>query len=144
MIRDCQPDSPALARFEKNSTTRVLATVVYSKLEHHFFDNTLSRMDITSAFRCNVSQLSKAVTGIDYTSGPHSYKPKEKKTPAKRKSDQPDPNPKLAKKTSHALSNTTQPTTSQLRAVEKQDTTIHEDTLSSSSDSSDIPPGLNL
>ena len=74
------PDSTSLAGCEKNSTTQVLATAVYSKLEHHFFDDTLSRMDIASAFRCNISQLSKAVTGIDYTSGPHSYKPKEKKT----------------------------------------------------------------
>ena len=101
-------------------------------------------MDIASAFRCNISQLSKAVTRIDYASGPHSYKPKEKKTPTKRTSDQPDPNPEPAKKASHALSDTAHPTTSQLRAVEKQDTTIPEDTLSSSSDSSDLLPGLNL
>ena len=59
-------DSTALAGCDKNSATRVLATTVYSKLEHHFFDDTLSHMDITSAFRCNVSQLSKAVTRIDY------------------------------------------------------------------------------
>ena len=131
------PDSTALAGCEKNSTTRVLTTVVYSKLEHHFFDDTLSRIDIASAFRCNVSQLSKAVTRIDYTSGPHSYKPEEKKTPTKRTSDQPDPNPEPAKKASRAPS--AHRTTSQLRAVEKQDTTIPEDTLSSSSDSSDLP-----
>ena len=138
------PNSTALAGCEKNSTTRVLAAMVYSKLEHHFFDNTLSRMDIASAFRCNVSQLSKAVTRIDYASGPHSYKPKEKKTPTKSTSDQPDPNPEPAKKASRAPSNTAHLTTSQLRAVEKQDTTIPEDTLSSSSDSSDLPPSLNL
>ena len=101
-------------------------------------------MDIASAFRCNVSQLSKAVTRIDYTSGPHSYKPKEKKTPTKRTSDQPDPNPELAKKASCAPSNTAHPTTSQPQAVEKQDTIIPEDTLLSSSDTSDLPPGLNL
>ena len=125
--------------------TRVLATVVYSKLEHHFFDDTLARIDITSAFRCNVSQLSKAVTGIDYTSIPHNYKPKEKKTPTKRTSDEPDPNPQQAKKASCApkKSNAAHPTTSQLQAMEKQDKIILEDTLSSSSDS-DLPPGLNL
>ena len=135
------PNSTALAGCEKNSTT---AAVVYSKLEHHFFDDTLSCMDMASAFRCNVSQLSKAVTRIDYASGPHSYKPKEKKTPTKRTSDQPDLNPEPAKKASRAPSDTAHPTTSQLQAVEKQDTTIPEDTLSSSSDSSDLPLGLNL
>ena len=86
------PDSTALAGCDKNSATRVLATAVYSKLEHHFFDDTLSRMDIASAFRCNVSQLSKAVTGINYASGLHNYKPKEKKTPTKKTSDEPGPN----------------------------------------------------
>ena len=110
------PNSTVLTGCDKNSATRVLATPVYSKLEHHFFDDTLSRMGITSAFRCNVSQLSKAVTGIDYASGPHNYKPKEKKTPMKRTSDEPDPNPEQAKKVSHAPkeSDTAHPTTSQL------------------------------
>ena len=137
------PDSTALAGCDKDSATRVLATAVYSKLEHHFFDGTLSCMDIASAFRCNVSQLSKAVTGIDYASGLHSYKPKEKKTPTKRTSDEPDPNPEQAKKASRAPSDTAHPTTSQLQTMEKQDKIIPEDTLSSSSDS-DLPPGLNL
>ena len=137
------PDSTALAGCDKNSATRVLATAVYSKLEHHFFDDTLSRMDIASAFRYNVSQLSKTVTGIDYASGLHNYKPKEKKTPTKRTSDEPDPNPEQAKKASHApkKSDTAHPTTSQLQTMEKQDKIIP-DTLSSSSDS-DLPPSLN-
>ena len=108
------PDSTALAGCDKNSATRVLAATVYSKLEHHFFDDTLSRMDIASAFRCNVSQLSKAVTRIDYASGPHSYKPKEKNTPTKRTSDEPNPNPEQAKKASHAPSNMAHPSISQL------------------------------
>ena len=107
------PDSTALAGCDKNSATRVLAAAVYSKLEHHLFDDTLLSMDIASAFRCNVSQLSKAVTRINYTSGPHSYKPKERKTPIKRTSDEPDPNPEQAKKASRAPSDTAHPTTSQ-------------------------------
>ena len=137
------PDSTALVGCDKNSATRVLTPMVYSKLEHHFFDDTLSCMDIASAYRCNVSQLSKAVTRIDYASGPHSYKPKEKKTPTKRTSDEPDPNPEQAKKASHVPSDTAHPTTSQLQTMEKPDKIIPEDTLSSSSDS-DLPPGLNL
>ena len=73
-------------------------------------------MDIASAFRCNVSQLSKAVTRIDYASGPHNYKTKEKKTPTKRTSDEPDLNPEQAKKASCATKKpyTAHPTTSQL------------------------------
>ena len=110
------PNSTALAGCDKNSATRVLAAAVYSKLEHHFFDDTLSHMDITSTFRCNVSQLSKAVTRIDCASGPHSYKRKEKTTPTKRTTDDPDLNPEQAKKTSHApkKSDTAHPTTSQV------------------------------
>ena len=92
-------NSPALAACDKNSSTRVLAAAVYLKLEHHFFDDTLSHMDIASAFRCNVSQLSKALTGVNYASGPHHYKPKEKKTPTKRTSDT-DTYQEQAKKTS--------------------------------------------
>ena len=102
-------DSTALTACDRNSATRVLAAAVYSTLEHHFFDDTRSRMDITNAFKCNVSQLSKAVTGIDYASSPHNYKPKEKKTPTKRTSDEPDPNPEPAKKAPLA-----HPTTSRL------------------------------
>ena len=71
------PDSEALLTCDKNSATRVLAAAIYYKLEHNYFDETRSRMDIATAFCCNTSQLSKAVTGIDYKSGPHHYKPKK-------------------------------------------------------------------
>ena len=72
-----KPDSEALLSCNQNSATRVLAAAIYFKLEHNYFDETRSRMDIVTAFRCNTSQLSKAVTGIDYKSGPHHYKPKK-------------------------------------------------------------------
>ena len=71
------PDASALTTCDKNSATRVLATAVYCKLEHLFFDETLSQADIAMAFRCNVSQLTKAITGVDYKGGPHKYKPKK-------------------------------------------------------------------
>ena len=51
------PDSEALLNCDKNSPTRVLAVVIYYKLEKHYFDETRSRMDIATAFRCNNSQL---------------------------------------------------------------------------------------
>ena len=77
------PNSPALATCDKNSATRVLAAAVFLKLECHYFNETMSRVDIASEFKCNVSQLSKALTGVDYALGPHHYKPKEKKTTTK-------------------------------------------------------------
>ena len=45
------PNSPALATCDKNSTTRVLTAAVFSKLECHYFDETMSRMDIASEFK---------------------------------------------------------------------------------------------
>ena len=55
------PDSPELMAADKNSATRVLAVAIYLKVEHLFFDDTSSRMDIATAFQCNLSQLTKAV-----------------------------------------------------------------------------------
>ena len=40
------PNSSALATCDENSTTRVLAAAVFSKLEHHYFDEMMSRVDI--------------------------------------------------------------------------------------------------
>ena len=50
------PDAPALQECNKNTATRVLAAAIYSKLEHKFFDDTHSRIDVATAFRCNMSQ----------------------------------------------------------------------------------------
>ena len=71
------PDSDALMSCNYNSATRVLAAAIYCQLERNYFDETRSRVDIMTAFCCNTSQLSKAVTGIDYKSDPHHYKPKK-------------------------------------------------------------------
>ena len=71
------PDSEALLSCDKNSATRVLTAAICCKLEHNYFDETCSRMDIVTAFCCNTSQLSKAMTGIDYKSVPHHYKLKK-------------------------------------------------------------------
>ena len=40
------PNSTALAACDENSATRVLAAVFFSKLERHYFDETMSRVDI--------------------------------------------------------------------------------------------------
>ena len=71
------PDASALTTCDENSAIRVLATAIYCTLEHLFFDDTLSCADIAMAFRCKVSQLTKAFTGVDYKGGPHKYKPKK-------------------------------------------------------------------
>ena len=128
------PNSPALAPCDKNFATRVLTAAVFLKLERHYFDETMSCVDVVSEFKCNVSQLSKALTGVDYASGPHHYKPKEKKTATKRTSEV-DSNPEPAKRTSGVPEKSKAATTPKSPAVQ-------EDTLSSSSSSDELPPGL--
>ena len=128
------PDSEALLSCNKNSATRVLRAAIYCKLEHNYFDETRSRMDIATAFRCNTSQISKAVTGIDYKLGPHHYKLKKA---SKRACDSTDPDPLKMK-----APRMEDPTTSSLKETTVPDKVIpEEDTLSSSSDST-LPPGL--
>ena len=72
------PNAPCPSKCNKNTATRVLAVAIYSKLERKYFNSTHSRMEVSTAFHCNVSQLSKALTGVEYHSGPHHYKPKPK------------------------------------------------------------------
>ena len=128
------PNSTALAACDENSATRVLAAAVFSQLECQYFYETLSHVDVVRQFKCNVSQLSKALTGVDYASGPHHYKPKAKKQATKRTSTS-DPNPKLGKKTSDVPEKSEAETTPKSPAVQ-------EDTLSSSSSSEELPMGL--
>ena len=126
------PDATALATCDENSATRVLAAAVYCKLEHLFFDEKLARADIAMAFRCNISQLTKAVTGVDYKGGPHKYIPKKAtKRPMETTAKQADQSKRKATSSSSTQSETTQ--------VINPD--VQEDTLPSSSDS-DLPIGL--
>ena len=81
------PESPELDACDRNAAIHVLAATTYCKLEHHLFDEMLSRSDITTAFKCNNLQIVKAVTGIIYKSGPHYYKGKGTKTATKRACD---------------------------------------------------------
>ena len=127
------PDSNALMSCDDNSATRVLAAAIYCQLERTYFDETCSRMDIVTDFLCNMSQLSKAVTGIDYKSGPHHYKPKKM---SKRAADSSDTDP-LKMKAPH----TVEAITSDLKESASPEIP-EEDTLSSSSSSSILPPGL--
>ena len=121
------PDSNTLMSCDNNSATRVLMAAIYFQLECNYFDKTRPRVDIMTAFHCNTSQLSKAVTGVDYKSGPHHYKPK-------KTSSDTDPPKMKAPCTEDA-------TTSGLKESALPEIP-EEDTLSSSSDSSILPQGL--
>ena len=123
------PDSDALGKCDDNSATRVLAAVVYSQLERHYFDETRLRMDVAMLFHYNSSQLAKAITGVDYKSGPHRYKPKKRK--GKADSSKTDPTKaKTCRKEDIVESD------------QKESALPEEDTLSSSSGSSVLPAGL--
>ena len=104
------------------------------------------RIDVATAFRCNVSQLTKALTGIEYALGPHHYKPKGK--PAKKwATEEGEPSKEtLPKQQKMALTVKPQtgehPTMPKLENLEDPDKAISEDTLELESSSSDLPPGL--
>ena len=129
-------DSPELMAANKNSATCVLVAAIYLKVEHLFFDDTSLRMDIATAFRCNLSQLTKAVTGVNYKGGPHYYKPKPK-TATKRSCNSIDPNldPRKKAKTKQGQASTSKQMSS---VMKKPSPVVVEDTLSSSSSSSDV------
>ena len=123
-----------------------MAAAIYSKLERKFFDDTDSRIDVATAFRCNVSQLTKALTSIEYASGPHHYKPKGK--PAKKRTTEegkpsketPPKQQKVAPKVKLQMGE--HPTTPTLENLEDPDKAVSDDTLESESSSSDLPLGL--
>ena len=72
----------AFLKCEERSSVRVLAAAVFLTLEKHLFDETTARADIANTFHITSAQLHKAMTGIDYRSGPHVYKRKRKATDA--------------------------------------------------------------
>ena len=123
------PDSDALGKCDDNSAMKVLAVAVYSQLERHYFDETRLRMDIAMLFHCNSSQLAKAITGVDYKSGPYHYKPKKRKG----KTDSSEMDPTKAK---------TCRKKDIVESDQKELALPEEDTLSSSSGSSVLLAGL--
>ena len=113
----------------------------FLKLERKYFDSRPSRMEVSTAFHCNVSQLTKALTGVEYHSGPHHYKPKPRES-CKKTTDQGEaPDAPPPKKTTAAPSKKTATTFS----LQKMDyiSPDEEDTLESKSSSdSPLPEGL--
>ena len=86
MIKYCKnkilPDQSAVVfeTCEACTPTRVLATAVFCTLEKHLFDKMTPRAEVASNFCITAAQLHKSVTDIDYQSGPHVYKKKQKTT----------------------------------------------------------------
>ena len=98
-------------------------------------------MEVSTAFRCNVSQLTKALTGVEYHSGPHHYKPKPRESRKKTTNQGEAPDPPPPKKTRAAPSKKTTLTFS----LQKADniSSDEDDTLESESSSdSPLPEGL--
>ena len=129
------PDSPCFAECNDNTPMRVLAAAIYATLKKKFLDTTHSRMELATAFKCNVLQLSKALTGVEYHSGPHHYKPKPKSL-KKRMSELGEPSGVPPAKTSKTATKTTAKPTQDEHLLEAYDT------LDTESSSSDLPPGL--
>ena len=69
-FEDCEPRTP----------TRVLAAAIFSTLEKHLFDSTTPRAEVAANFSITAAQLHKAITGVDYKSGAHTYKKKKRIT----------------------------------------------------------------
>ena len=95
-------------------------------LPHPWAPQTRSRSEVAALFRCNTSQLSKAITGVEYKSGPHHYKPKKA---SKRQTEDSTPDPTRQKK----------PRTTD---ADQEGIVLPEDTLTSSSSDSSLPPSL--
>ena len=126
------PEASSLTDCDDNSATRVLAAAVYCQLERKYFDETHSRHEVAALFHCNTSQLSKAITGVEYKSGPHHYKP-QKATKRMMETAEQQTGPSKRK----ALPSTS----TQTESTQAPDPDVQADTLSSSSDS-DLPLGL--
>ena len=154
------PDQKAkgFLKHEKKSPTHVLAAALYVVLERKYFEERTSRPDIASMFSVTTAQLTKAVTGVDYESGPRQTKRKRRTdanstTPSKVAKTSTDATPSTSHKDSSATTaeaKTTktvggQSVTETLHHMTKHDKIVptqpqaeQEDTLMSSSSSSDL------
>ena len=131
MIQHCKRQilpnhlADAFDKCEPRTPTRVLTAAIFSILERHLFDSTTPRAEVAANFSITPAQLHKAITGVDYKSGPHTYKKKKSVTT------------ETVTTTSTIKKTTPGPST-----VSKEASTIKEiqaeDTLASSSDSDSL------
>ena len=130
------PMADCFQHCEKKPPTRVLAAAIYCTLEKKYFDERTSRTEITTMFCITTAQLTKAVTGVDYESGPHSSAKKRKTTDAAQATPS-----KVAKTTADSTPSTSKtgnPATDKAPATAKPSQS-KDDTLSSLSDSDSLP-----
>ena len=118
------PAADCFDKCDKKAPTRVLAAAIFCTLERKYFDEKTPRAEVATMFQVTTAQLTKAVTGVDYMSGPHPYT-KKCKTSAESSTSTAAPTPKSPAET----------TTS---ATALKVTQVEEDMLLSSS--SDLPP----
>ena len=136
------PTHSAFNSCDARTPTRVLAAAVYCTLEKHLFDKTTPHAEVASKFCVTAAQLHKAITGIDYKSGPHVYKKRRKAAdPAASTSQtqkaQPSPSSKI-ENTAHPSPSSKIEKTSDTQETfqEPDDPNPAYDTLSSSSSDS--------
>ena len=115
------PAANCFAKVDKKAPTRVLAAAIYCTLERKYFDDKTPRAQVAMMFQVTTAQLTKAVTGVDYMSGPHTYIKKRKTS---------------AEPSTSTATQTPKPTAAKTTSATQE----AEDTLSSSSSSSDLPP----
>ena len=101
------PKADGFLKHERKSPTHVLAAALYIVLEKKYFEERTSRSDIASMFSVTTAQLTKAVTGVDYESGPHQTKQKRRTdadstTPSKVTETSTDATPSTSRKGSSA------------------------------------------
>ena len=118
------PAANCFDKCDKKAPTRVLAAAIFCTLEHKYFDDKTPRAKVAMMFQVTTAQLTKAVTGVDYMSGPHPYTKKRKTST--------EPSTSTATPTLKPTAATTTSATA-LKATQEE-----EDTLSSSS--SDLSP----
>ena len=155
------PKAKGFLKHEKKSPTSVLAAALYIVLERKYFEEKTSRSDIALMFSVTTAQLTKAVTGVDYESGPHQTKRKRRTdadstTPSKVAKTSTDATPSTSHKDSsattaeaettktiggHRVTETLHHMTKHDKIVPTQPQAEQEDTLtsSSSSDSDSLP-----
>ena len=120
------PKADGFLKYKRKSPTCVLAAALYVVLERKYFEEKTSRSDIASMFLVTTAQLTKAVMGVDYESGPHQTKQK-RKTGADRTTPS-----KVPKTSADATPSTSCKDSSKFTTEAEK-----EDTLTSSSSSSD-------
>ena len=126
------PSDSAFNSCDARTPTRVLAAAVFCTLEKHLFDETTPCAEVASKFCVTAAQLHKAVTGIDYKSGPHAYKKRRKATDPAASTSQtqkahPSPSSKIEK---------TSETQETFQEPDDNDPNPADDTLSSTSSDS--------